>query len=132
MLSVLSGGDTKSAKSESPSATSSRKRAPRGLPRKLVSRVLYDNDAFGSTPQDIVDSAVSEDEKMIAISTVRSELRKGEDEGIYQSSDGDWRLTPASYLAFEKTGKADLPRDGNVSKEDNSAPGDPGWKRLMD
>lgn len=74
-------------------AIKSRQRAPKGLPRKLVSRVLHENHFLGSTPQNIVDAAVTEDEKMIAVSTIRSELRKGKDEGRYVERDGLWSLS---------------------------------------
>lgn len=132
MLSVLSGEGTKQAKPEGPSSHAARKRAPRGLPRKLVSRVLFDNDAFGSTPQDIVDAAITDDEKMIAISTIRSELRNGESDGIYQSGDGYWRLTPAAYKSFEETGKPDLPKSIEPAASPVSARSDPGWKKMSD
>lgn len=95
MLAVLSGGHTKSAKSGPvDDSAAERKRAPRGLPRKLVKRVLKDNAYLGTSPQDITDAAVDEFEKMIAVSTIRGELRKGKEDGLYIEKDGLWYLGP--------------------------------------
>jgi len=91
ILGILSGETAKSGVAANSAAVNAdRKRAPRGLPRKLVLRVLMDNASFGSTPQSIVDAAITDDEKMIALSTVRSELRKGLAEGLYVERDGHW------------------------------------------
>ncbi|WP_019955578.1 hypothetical protein [Yoonia vestfoldensis] len=95
MLSLLSGGITKYTKTDTAQdENDNRKRAPRGLPRKLVQRVLAENAIFGSSPQDIESAAVTEFEKMIAISTIRGELRKGASDGLYVERDGLWYLGP--------------------------------------
>lgn len=95
MLALLSGDTPKSASAvTSTDASQDRKRAPRGLPRKLVKRVLKDNAYLGTSPQDITDAAVDEFEKMIAVSTIRGELRKGEKDGLYIEKDGLWYLGP--------------------------------------
>lgn len=95
MLLVLSGGDPKSAISDGFDDTDGdRKRAPRGLPRKLTTRVLYENYIFGGvTPQKICDAAVTDYEKMIAPSSIRSELRRGAEEGRYEESGDGWTLS---------------------------------------
>ncbi len=93
MLALLSGEDTKYAKQSDPTdVNNDRKRAPRGLPRKLVNRVLSDNSFIGTSPQDIEDAAITDDEKMIALSTIRGELRKGKEAGRYTEEDGLWYL----------------------------------------
>lgn len=69
-----------------------RKRAPRGLPKALTIRALKQNDLLGSTPQDIMEQAETEYEKMIALSSIRSELRKGEKDGRYHEQGGLWYL----------------------------------------
>ena len=73
-------------------ANPERKRAPRGLPRAFVTRVIKDNDIYGSSLQDIAEAAVSDDERMIALSTIRGELRKGKDKGRFLEKDGLWHL----------------------------------------
>lgn len=94
----------------------SRKRAPRGLPRALTLRVLRDSPN-GATPQQIIDAANTEFEKMIAVSSIRSELRRGEEEGRYVEVGGVWHLAnsdeagghtdqdtpPASNSSHERT-----------------------------
>jgi len=99
ILMVLSGGATTTSLIGGASEeTDERKRAPKGLPRKLVRRVMFENHIIGGvTPQDIADAAVSEHEKMIRLSTIRGELRKGRDEGIYFDKDGHWSLTDEEY-----------------------------------
>lgn len=99
MLMVLSGeGPTSSTVGDRGDETSERKRAPKGLPRKFTKRVLFENQIIGGiTPQNIVDAAVTEHEKMIAVSTIRSELRKGREDGIYIENDGFWLLSTQEY-----------------------------------
>lgn len=95
ILALLSNGGTKPGKStDQDDIVADRKRAPRGLPRKLVKRVLAENEFLGTSPQDIEDAAVSEFEKMIALSTIRGELRKGKEQGLYIEEDGLWYLGP--------------------------------------
>lgn len=81
-----------------------RKRAPRGLPRALTNRVLLSNgDMGGVRPQDIIDAAKTEYERMIAVSTIRSELRKGREDGRYQENNGLWSLTQGERARLEST-----------------------------
>ncbi|WP_322891230.1 MULTISPECIES: hypothetical protein [unclassified Yoonia] len=102
MLSLLSGNTTKSGRVDtSHDENDDRKRAPRGLPRKLVQRVLAENEIFGSSPQDIESAAVTEFEKMIAVSTIRGELRKGLKEGLYIEKDGLWYLGKSAGSASD-------------------------------
>lgn len=106
ILAILSGPHTTPIGPASETHdTEGRKRAPKGLPRKLVKRVLRENANFGSTPQDIVDAAITEDERMIAVSTIRGELRKGLESGLYIDRDGRW------YLDKDAVGEADQDED---------------------
>lgn len=68
-----------------------RKRAPKGLPRKLVTRALGEASS-GLTPQQILDSSKTDYEKMIKVTTIRSELRNGKSDGIYEEDRGLWFL----------------------------------------
>lgn len=97
-----------------------RTRAPRGLPKALTIRVLKSSPQ-GVTPQQIIDAAETDFEKMIAVSSIRSELRKGEAEDRYVEVDGVWHLAdsdeagghtskgtpPASNFSHER--KTDAP-----------------------
>lgn len=74
-------------------ANHERKRAPRGLPRTLTERALREYLDVGRTPADILDYATTSYEKMIKLSSLRSELRKGEKEGRYREHSGVWFLT---------------------------------------
>lgn len=68
-----------------------RKRAPKGLPRAVVDRALGEAK-HGLTPQDIAESFRNDYERMIAVSTLRGELRKGMNEGRYYEQNGQWFL----------------------------------------
>ena len=70
-----------------------RKRAPRGLPRALAERALAMHKDEGCTPADILLAAESDYEKMIKLTSIRSELRKGRKEGRYEERGGIWFLT---------------------------------------
>jgi hypothetical protein len=72
-------------------STSQRKRAPKGLPRALTERTLKSR-TNGVIPQDIVDAADNEYERMIAISSIRGELRKGQAEHRYKEQNGLWYI----------------------------------------
>lgn len=67
-----------------------RKRAPKGLVRKVVKRALAARP--GLTPAQIEATAQDDLEKMIRASSYRSELRKGRDAGLYREGDGKWFL----------------------------------------
>lgn len=69
-----------------------RKRAPRGLPRALAERVLGTYKGEGCTPADILEHAETDYEKMIKLTSIRSELRKGEQDGRYREHGGVWFL----------------------------------------
>ena len=67
-----------------------RKRAPKGLVRKVIVRELQRNP--GMTPLQIAAKAESDLERMIAAASYRSELRKGRDSGLYREEGGKWFL----------------------------------------
>ena len=67
-----------------------RKRAPKGLVRKVIKRALEATP--GLTPAEIEATAQDEFEKMIRASSYRSELRKGREAGLYREDDGKWFL----------------------------------------
>lgn len=67
-----------------------RKRAPKGLVRKVVKRALAGRP--GLTAAEIEATAQGDLEKMIRASSYRSELRKGREAGLYREDDGKWFL----------------------------------------
>lgn len=67
-----------------------RKRAPKGLVRKVVKRALAGRP--GRTPAEIEMTAQGDLEKMIRASSYRSELRKGREAGLYREDNGKWFL----------------------------------------
>lgn len=77
-------------------ASVDRKRAPKGLVRKVIVRAL--NTGRGLSVQEIQATAQGDLEMMIQPSSYRSELRKGRDSGLYREDSGRWYLA-----AREKT-----------------------------
>lgn len=69
-----------------------RQRAPKGSVRALVRRALLSSGADGATPQEIHDMRSGDAEGMIAIASIRGELRRGREENIYSEAAGKWRL----------------------------------------
>ncbi len=67
-----------------------RKRAPKGLVRKVIVRALSDGSGLGV--QEIQSTARGDLEEMIQASSYRSELRKGRDSGLYREDSGKWYL----------------------------------------
>lgn len=67
-----------------------RKRAPKGLARKVIIRELQRRP--GLTPSEIATGATADLEKMIADASYRSELRKGRGDDRYRYENGKWFL----------------------------------------
>jgi hypothetical protein len=67
-----------------------RRRAPKGLVRKVVQRALRERP--GLTPKEIEETARDDLERMISSSSYRSELRKGRDSGLFREDGGRWYL----------------------------------------
>lgn len=65
-----------------------RKRAPKGIVPKFVTRVLAENP--GLTPKEFLQFAVTEYEKMIKPESIRSELNAGKGKGRYRTEAGKW------------------------------------------
>lgn len=95
---ITSADDIDSHESEDVHEDQDRKRAPRGLPRALAEKVLTIYGNTGCTAADILEHAETDYEKMIKLTSIRSELRKGEQVGRYQERGGIWYLTDASDI----------------------------------
>lgn len=67
-----------------------RKRAPKGLVRKVIKRALTARP--GLTPAEMEATAQGDLEKMIRASSYRSELRNGREAGRYREDGGRWFL----------------------------------------
>ena len=68
---------------------SSSRRAPRGTPRRLINRILSERPD-GVTAYDIQKFAETDDEKLVAITSIRDKLRLGAKDGVYLEKDGLW------------------------------------------
>ena len=69
-----------------------RQRAPRGSVEKVIERA-FDNDIIenGITISDVMLERETEEEKMIAESSVRGRLRQGQRAGTYVEEGGRWK-----------------------------------------
>jgi hypothetical protein len=70
----------------------SERRAPRGIPDELITRVLRERGSRGAGSTEIAESAVSEVEKMVSISGIRFALDRGRAAGKYRNDRGLWFL----------------------------------------
>jgi hypothetical protein len=72
--------------------TFQRQRAPRGSVEKVIARA-FDNDIIdnGITINEVMLERETEEEKMIAESSVRGRLREGQRSGIYVEEGGRWK-----------------------------------------
>ena len=103
-----------------------RQRAPKGIVRKFVTRVL--NESPGLTPQEMPDRATSDFERMIKVTSIRSELRNGRLQGRYQDDHGHWYLA-SDGEEVEAEGKS---LQGQPSASDsNSDGGEPNAAALI-
>lgn len=89
-----------------------RKRAPKGTVEVLVGRTLA--DGRGRKPDEIKEHAENDDERMIAVSSIRAHLRKGEKEGRYVRRGGRWH--GVTIVTTEKPEATD-PVGGRVASE---------------
>ena len=85
-----------------------RKRAPKGLVRKVIKRALAAKP--GLTPAEIEVTAQEGLEKMIRASSYRSELRKGRQAGLYRVDDGKWFLVEEMKAEDSRSSMPSAPR----------------------
>jgi hypothetical protein len=72
-------------------APSGRKRAPKGIVPKFVTRVL--TELPGLTPREIFALRIGADEEMIKPDSIRGELNLGSRSGRYRTQGGKWFLS---------------------------------------
>lgn len=80
----------------------SRKRAPRGLVGKLITKAIK-RAPSGLTPIEIEGHAETDEEKMIKVSSIRGELKRREGK-LYRESGGRWFLIGNGEGKSEATG----------------------------
>ncbi len=93
---------------------SDRKRAPRGIVRRLIRRVLSSRPGLG--PAEILAQAETKYERMIQLPSVRNELRRGRAAGRYRRARGRWYLADAGKDEAEGNPSQDQPSASNLSK----------------
>ena len=90
--SLISMGSATSEDTSGKTGRQDRQRAPRGIVRKLVTRVMRERGNLGMTPAQFIGHAATDGERMVKPASVRSELRAGRKRGRYRH-DGDlWFL----------------------------------------
>ena len=110
MLTILMAGErmqaanviaTVDVRSDADNQTSNdeRQRAPRGAARTLVLRAMQMSGALGIEPRDANDVAENDLERMVQVSSIRTELRRGRGEGRYAERGGRWFLAPSEEEA---------------------------------
>ena len=107
------------------------RRAPKGTVRALVERALRDRP--GSTPQEILDAAATDGERLVKLASIRIELYAGRREGRYESRDGRWSLAASPSAPDDGAPDASeslassvtVPAPDEVSPSDTDASRDP-------
>lgn len=72
-----------------------KERAPEGTVRKLVERVLREQNGHRTGPKDIQRAAITPEEKLVSYSGIRFELDRGRTEGRYTGSGDKWKIKEA-------------------------------------
>ena len=103
------------------------KLAPRGLAPRFVEQALRDHP--GSTVQEILALAATDAERLIRLSSIRTELRNGRKQGTYELRDGRWSLAAPASAAAGEDGSSGVPPD--VEPERDDAAGAPTGEPAM-
>ena len=92
------------------------KRAPRGLTPRFVEQALRDHP--GSTVQEILGLASTDAERLIRLSSIRTELRNGRKQGSYELRDGRWSLAASASAAAREDGSSGVPPEVEPERDD--------------
>ena len=95
--------------------SSGRKRAPKGSVPRFVEQALRERP--GLTPPEILARAATDDERLIKLPSIRTELRNGRGQGKYEVSGGRWSL------AASGAGGAGTDETASPQAEQGSDPG---------
>lgn len=110
--SLISGAGAPADDTSTKAVIQERQRAPKGMVRKLVIRAMRECGNTGIVPARVIERATTDHERMVKIASVRSELRKGRNDGRYRDDGGRWFLARDG----EENEEAETP------KKDASAP----------
>ena len=92
------------------------KRAPRGLTPRFVEQALRDHP--GLTVQEILGLASTDAERLIRLSSIRTELRNGRKQGSYELRDGRWSLAASASAAAGEDGSSGVPPEVEPERDD--------------
>ena len=92
------------------------KRAPRGLAPRFVEQALRDHP--GSTVQEILALAGTDEERLIKLPSIRVELRNGRKQGRYESRGRRWSLAASVSAAAGEDGSSGVPPDVETERDD--------------
>ena len=107
--------------------TGGSKRAPRGSVPRFVEQALRDHP--GSTVQEILALAVTDEERLIRLSSIRVELQNGRKQGRYESRDRRWSLAAPASAAAGEDGSSGAPPEEEPERDD--AAGSPAGEPAM-
>ncbi len=85
------------------------------MPR-FVEQVLRDHP--GSTVQEILGLAATDEERLIKLSSIRVELRNGRKQGRYESRGRRWSLAASASAAAGEDGSSGVPPDVVPERDD--------------
>ena len=92
------------------------KRAPKGSVPRFVEQALRDNP--GSTVQEILALAATDEERLIRLSSIRVELQNGRKQGRYESRDRRWSLAASAPAAAGEDGSSGAPPEVEPERDD--------------
>ncbi len=92
------------------------KRAPRGSVPRFVEQALRDHP--GSTVQEILSLAATDEERLIRLSSIRVELQNGRKQGRYESRDQRWSLAAPASAAAGEDGSSGAPPEEEPERDD--------------
>ena len=125
LLDILGAGGKRAAPSGArrgrPAAAPKRraggsKRAPRGSVPRFVEQALRDNS--GSTVQEILALAATDEERLIKLPSIRVELQNGRKQGRYELRDGRWSLAAPASTAADEDGSSGAPPEVEPERDD--------------
>ena len=93
-----------------------RKRAPRGLAARFVEQALRDHP--GSTVQEILALAGTDEERLIKLPSIRAELQNGRKQGRYESRGRRWSLAASASAAAGEDGSSGVPPEEETERDD--------------
>ena len=92
------------------------KRAPRGLTPRFVEQALRDHP--GLTVQEILGLASTDAERLIRLSSIRTELRNGRKQGSYELRDGRWSLAASASASADEDSSSVVPPEVEPERDD--------------